>query len=1008
MTDSSRTAAIARGLGALLVLLVLLGALPVALAREVGWPLPTAVPTFEQVSQAVNTGAIEDATIIKALAILLWLAWTNFAAAVLLEGLAVARARQARRRPLTETSQQLAGQLLASVSLAFSLVGRPAVALASPESAGLRLAVATALADQPAGTHDRVPVGPAVRSVGVTELGPPRSAQATADGEGTAYLVQRGDTLWDIAERFLGDGLRWREIRDANVGRPQPDGVSLRPDGEDLHVGWTLVISGPAGEGITEPLDRVIVAPGDTLWEVADERLGDPFRWHEVYDENAGRPQPDGGALTDPGLIRPGWILEIPDAQSSGAPDEAPAPVPEPADRAQPPERELSTLDSRSRESDDPEPSVPAGGLHGASAAGQAGRLPERGLVTDELPRPTEVVASEDEDGQSPFVITTGAATLAAGVVLTLDRIRRARRRRRETGTRIPLPQGEVALAECRLRAVADERVSRAVDLSLRELVQACGTSRLPPVTLVSHDDAEVRVHLVGRHDPPEGWLEGNDGDTWNRPLPSDVADLEQASGTPSRLPALVTLGTLDDGSVVLLNLAQPGCLHLDGDAEQAEELLLAWALELATTPRADALQILAHGLDRAPADLERLEAVDDPDELRGRLAGAPMAESSVPATVVLAAGAGADLASWVRVATEQRGDVVAVVAAPPPRPGAWSIQLDGGEAHLRPEGVTFTPLSLDGTGIPEAATLLDQAKHEEDRPVPIPPLDEESDLVVRDESPEPARPTITVRILGKVDVAGVGPFPANKTMELVVYLAMNRDGADADTLLEALWPGQAPKPARLYTEAWRARKVLGTAPDGAPCLPDAELGIYRLSEGVALDYEEFRTHVAKARQQPDDAAMHLRAALELVRGEPLSKTATEYAWAVHDSYRIAQEVADAAHDLAQLLLQAGRYDEASKAAEDGLKAEPGSELLIRDLMEIAAASGNGGRVHDLMTRLRRQVAEDGDANDADDYLHPETLATFERLTGGPERFSELQQERPSPDARRHGDQAAR
>lgn len=49
-----------------------------------------------------------------------------------------------------------------------------------------------------------------------------------------------------------------------------------------------------------------------------------------------------------------------------------------------------------------------------------------------------------------------------------------------------------------------------------------------------------------------------------------------------------------------------------------------------------------------------------------------------------------------------------------------------------------------------------------------------------------------------------------------------------------------------------------------------------------------------------------------------------------------------AKRELAQLLLDAGRYDDAPNAGEAGLKAQPVSETLIRGLMEIVSASGNG------------------------------------------------------------------
>ncbi|MBE3204730.1 LysM peptidoglycan-binding domain-containing protein [Parafrankia sp. CH37] len=59
------------------------------------------------------------------------------------------------------------------------------------------------------------------------------------------------------------------------------------------------------------------VAPYDTLWSLAEDWLhGDGLRWREIWTLNQGRVQADGTALTNPDLLRPGWILRLPpDAQ---------------------------------------------------------------------------------------------------------------------------------------------------------------------------------------------------------------------------------------------------------------------------------------------------------------------------------------------------------------------------------------------------------------------------------------------------------------------------------------------------------------------------------------------------------------------------------------------------------------------------------------------------------------------------------------------------------------------
>ena len=105
------------------------------------------------------------------------------------------------------------------------------------------------------------------------------------------------------------------------------------------------------------------------------------------------------------------------------------------------------------------------------------------------------------------------------------------------------------------------------------------------------------------------------------------------------------------------------------------------------------------------------------------------------------------------------------------------------------------------------------------------------------------------------------------------------------------------------------------------------------------------------------------------------------YAWASDEAYALSQEVVDAAHDLSVRYRESGASHDAIWAAERGLLVEPLAELLVRDIMEAAADSGDTSRIHAAMTRLRRQIAEDADANDADDWLHPATIEVFHRVT---------------------------
>ncbi|OQX51288.1 hypothetical protein B5M47_01070 [candidate division CPR3 bacterium 4484_211] len=92
------------------------------------------------------------------------------------------------------------------------------------------------------------------------------------------YQVKEGDTLWSIAQEVYGDGFRWRKIAEAN-------NIPLeRPYVEE---GQELVIPGPGEELAEETKDLIYtVQKGDSLWKIAEEKLGSGFRWKDLARVN--------------------------------------------------------------------------------------------------------------------------------------------------------------------------------------------------------------------------------------------------------------------------------------------------------------------------------------------------------------------------------------------------------------------------------------------------------------------------------------------------------------------------------------------------------------------------------------------------------------------------------------------------------------------------------------------------------------------------------------------------
>ena len=124
----------------------------------------------------------------------------------------------------------------------------------------------------------RVPKAPSVpRETGTSGL----SVKPEAVAPSVAMLtrkVERGDSWWKLAEMYLGNGARWRELRGMNAS----DGRAP----EFLMLGSTVKVpaeiaarKAPVGKSVT-------VAEGDSLWRLARVHLGRGTAWKCLLEAN--------------------------------------------------------------------------------------------------------------------------------------------------------------------------------------------------------------------------------------------------------------------------------------------------------------------------------------------------------------------------------------------------------------------------------------------------------------------------------------------------------------------------------------------------------------------------------------------------------------------------------------------------------------------------------------------------------------------------------------------------
>lgn len=241
ISTRSRGADAGRGLLSLVGVLVLVVGVPAALLTWVGSPLPAGVPSLSDITDALADSYIPDEFLVKALALVCWLVWIELVASLLVEAVAYVRGRKAGNVPLAGGLQRGAARLIAGVALLGAVTATKGLPTSGTAPAGL------------------APVAEPVIALSIDDgksggqVSGPRLSQPapTPSPDLPSYEVQRRDTLWDIAERHLGDPFRWNEIFQINEGCLQSDGGCLR-DPDVIHPGWRLQLPADAS-GLAPP-----------------------------------------------------------------------------------------------------------------------------------------------------------------------------------------------------------------------------------------------------------------------------------------------------------------------------------------------------------------------------------------------------------------------------------------------------------------------------------------------------------------------------------------------------------------------------------------------------------------------------------------------------------------------------------------------------------------------------------------------------------------------------------
>jgi DNA-binding SARP family transcriptional activator len=932
-----------RALTALLVLAALSGGIPVLLWRLGGWPLPHSLPLVAELRVGL-TRPLPDDVIANTLITLAWVWWAHFLICLVTETICTVRGRMPIRIPGGWLSQAIAARLIGAI-----LFLTPSVNLVQPgviAAPGAIVAVAVTAVPHLDGTSATHVV---VAQPGLAEEHPVLE-RGLAEGHPVLkrYIVQAKqpgqphDTLWGIAERHLGDPLRWPEIWELNQGRPLPDPPGGRfADADRIWPGQELLL----------PADAVGIPP-------REHPPPSPPQLHHPRPPRQQRPQPSTDQ-TPP---------TTPAAPSTTSPAPA-APVAPPGSATSPDEGQGGEILRIVTE-------LAGAGLLAVGVIALLTRLRHRQQRARRPGRRIPLPTGTDADVEVALRTTqqpdtahfldlalralthaTRQAGLAApevvAVLITPDQVE----------VRLDHPS-EPAPAPFQQAAPDRWRLPRSTPADQLDQAAAQAVAPIPALATVGQvEDTRVMLNL-------------------------EAASMVALTGDPVDARAMLDAFAVELATSVWSD-------HLD-------LVLVGFGEELGPLERVrhitnieDYLPTLERRLHHAR---ELLDTEGHPSAATARMTS--QTPDSWTPTILLCASppSPTTLARLTTPDVQLHRLPVAIVSVGELPPPAWRIDLAGGQATIDALDLTVRSLQLTPEAYQAITKLLATAAATHDVAPTAPPYDALHRpaaapprlRLIRNHQAAPADPAahddrapaspIKVRVLGKIDIGGIPRIERAKALELIVYLALHPAGVDLERLWEALWPERPLNRPTLHTTVSIARSRLGDAPDATPYLPSTRNGLYRLNPSIRVDWTRFQTLTQLAAHDQDHATQTLHQALDLVTGTPLESAAPNgYEWALVHRTEMESAIGDAADQLARHYLDQHNHAGATWSARRGLLATPYDERLYRQLMLAAYTAGNPAGVDAIMRELIQVL--DAEAEPLDD-LHPDTIALYKKLRG--------------------------